>query len=147
MPGSNANALETTYLYPYLMKLFNVLFCFIFILFAALQYNDPDPYLWMPIYLYTAVLCWLAFRNQYYPKAYLAGIVLYGMYMLYKVFDTNGLIDWITQHNAQNIAETMKAESPWIEETREFFGLVILIVVLLINFLYARRREHRTVSK
>jgi hypothetical protein len=34
----------------------------------------------------------------------------------------------------------MKAEQPWIEETREFFGLAILIVVLLIDYLYAKRK-------
>ncbi|WP_170971150.1 transmembrane 220 family protein [Ilyomonas limi] len=128
------------------MKLFNIFFCFVFILFAALQYNDPDPYLWMPIYLYTAVLCWLAFRNHFYPKAYIAGIVVYAAYAVYKIFDANGLIDWMTKHGAQNIAETMKAEKPWIEETREFFGLVILIVMLLINFFYAKRKKHQVAN-
>ena len=120
------------------MKIFNIFFCFVFILFAALQYNDPDPYLWMPIYLYTAIFCWLAFRNKFYTTAYLIGIIAYAGYALYKVFDANGLIDWATKHDAENIAETMKAEKPWIEESREFFGLVILIVVLGINYFYAK---------
>ena len=123
------------------MKIFNYFFCFVFVLFAALQYNDPDPYLWVPIYLYAAVLCWLAARNKFYKKAYLIGIALYALYALYKVFDANGLIDWFTKHHAENIAETMKAEQPWIEESREFFGLVILIVVLLIDYFYAKRRS------
>jgi hypothetical protein len=122
------------------MKIFNIFFCVVFIVFAALQYNDPDPYVWMPIYLYTAVLCWLAYRNKFFPRAYLTGVAVYTVYALYKVFDTNGLIDWITKHHAQNIANTMKAETPWVEETREFFGLVILIVVLLIDYAYARRK-------
>ena len=68
------------------------------------------------------------------------GIAVYALYALYKVFDTNGLIDWITKHHEENIAETMKAQQPWIEETREFFGLVILIVVLLIDYIYAKRK-------
>jgi len=125
------------------MKIFNIFFCFVFILFAALQYNDPDPYVWMPIYLYTAVLCWLAFRNKFYPTAYIAGIIVYAVYAFYKVFDANGLIDWATKHHAENIAETMKAEKPWIEESREFFGLVILIVVLLVNYFYAKHKMKR----
>ena len=122
------------------MKIFNIFFCFVFIVFAALQYNDPDPYIWVPIYLYTAVFCWLASRNKFYPAAYLIGVTVYALYAIYKVFDTNGLIDWMTKHNSENIAETMKAEKPWIEETREFFGLVILIVVLLVNYFYAKRK-------
>jgi hypothetical protein len=122
------------------MKIFNIFFCVVFILFAAVQYNDPDPYVWMPIYLYTAALCWFAFRNKFYPRAYLLGVAIYAVYATYKLFDQNGLIDWINKHNAENIAETMKAEKPWIEETREFFGLVILIAVLLIDYAYAKRK-------
>src|SRR4051812_35591517 len=122
------------------MKIFNIFFCVVFILFAAVQYNDPDPYVWMPIYLYAAALCWLAFRNKFYPAAYLFGIAVYAVYATYKVFDQNGLLDWITKHNAENIAETMKAEKPWIEETREFFGLLILILVLLLEYLYGKRK-------
>jgi len=129
------------------MKLFNLFFCFVFVVFAALQYNDPDPYIWVPLYLYTAVLCWLALRNRYYPKAYIAGIIVYAAYAVYKIFDANGLIDWITQHHAQNLAETMKAEKPWIEESREFFGLMILIAVLVVNYIYARKKKHSTMHQ
>ena len=64
------------------MKVFNLLFCLLFVFSAALQYNDPDPYIWMPIYLYGATLCWLAFRNKYYPKAYLVGIGIYVVYAI-----------------------------------------------------------------
>jgi len=127
------------------MKVFNLIFCFLFIGFAALQYNDPDPYLWIPIYMYAAVLCWLAFRNRYYPYAFLLGIGIYSVYAVYKIFDENGVWDWITRHNAENIAGTMTASEPWIEESREFFGLVIIIVILLIDYFYSRknlRKEH-----
>src|SRR4030095_945739 len=128
------------------MKIFNIGFCVVFILFAAVQYNDPDPYLWMPIYLYAAALCWLAFRNKFYPSAYLLGIAVYGGYATYKIFDQNGLIDWMTKHHAENIAETLKAGKPWIEETREFFGLVILIVVLLIDYAYAKGKTKHIIQ-
>jgi len=127
------------------MKIFNLIFCLLFIFSAALQYNDPDPYVWMPIYLYGAVLCWLAFRNKFYPGAYLIGIAGYAAYAVYLFFAKDGVLEWIKQHNAENIAETMKATKPWIEETREFFGLVILIVVLAIDYFYSKRKIKRRV--
>ena len=96
-------------------------------------------------YIYTLLrFCWFAFRNKFYPAAYLIGVAVYAVYAAYKVFDQNGLIDWMTKHHAENIAETMKAEKPWIEETREFFGLVILIVVLLIDYVYAKKPKTKT---
>jgi hypothetical protein len=123
------------------MKIFNLIFTFLFVLFAALQYNDPDPYLWVPIYLYAAVLCWMASRNRFYPKAYLTGIIVYAIYAVYKIFDQNGFIDWISVHHAENIAETMKAEKPWVEESREFFGLLILITVLAVDWVYSKKKR------
>ena len=121
------------------MRIFNGLFCLLFVVSAGLQYNDPDPYVWMPIYLYGAVLCFLALRGRYYPKAYIIGMVVYALYAVYLFFDRNGVLSWASEHEAENIAQTMKASQPWIEETREFFGLLILVVVLGINWVKAKR--------
>ena len=126
------------------MKIFNIIFCVIFILFAALQYNDPDPYIWIPIYLYAAVLCWLAFKNSYFPKAYLAGIAVYVLYAIFLFFTKNGVLDWATEHHAENLVQTMKAEKPWVEDTREFGGLLILIIVLLVDYTHSKRKVLRT---
>jgi hypothetical protein len=125
------------------MKYFNLVFAILFVLFAGLQYNDPDPYWWIPIYLYAAVLCWLASRGKYFPKAYLAGIAVYLGYAVYLFFTKDGVLDWAREHDAENLVQTMKAEKPWIEDTREFGGLLILIVVMLIDFFYSKRKAPR----
>ncbi len=125
------------------MRIFNLVFYILFVLFAVLQYNDPDPYLWIPIYLYAAMLCWLAFKRQFFPKAYLFGIAAYLIYAIYLIFTKNGVIDWYQQHDAENLVQTMKAEKPWIEDTREFGGLLILILVLAINYFYSKRKAPR----
>ena len=124
-----------------MMKVFNILFAILFVIAAALQYNDPDPYIWIPIYLYGAVLCWLAFRGKYYPGACLLGAFAFFVYSLYYFFTDDGVLDWIQKHHSESIASTMKAETPWIEDTREFFGLMILVVVLLVNFFHARAKR------
>ncbi len=129
------------------MKAFNIIFCILFVLSAALQYNDPDPYIWMPIYLYGAVLCYLAARKRFYPKAYVGGIIVYTLFAVYLFFDKTVVLDWAQEHHGENIAQTMKATKPWIEETREFFGLVILIAVLLIDWIYFKRKKLSTFLK
>ncbi len=122
------------------MKFFNIFFILVFILFAVFQYNDPDPYLWIPIYLYPAVLCYFEIKQKpINKKVYLGGFLVFGVYAIYKLFDTNGIIDWIKFHNASSIAATMKAEVPWVEESREFFGLSIILAVMAINYYKAKK--------
>jgi hypothetical protein len=123
------------------MKIFNIVLCIIFVLSAALQYNDPDPYIWMPIYLYPAVLCYLATKNKFYPNAYLFGIAFSTIYALWLFFDKTGVLNWARVHDAENIAQSMKATKPWIEETREFFGLLIIIIALMANLIHYKRRK------
>ena len=121
------------------MKIFNIVFVVLFIIFAGLQYNDPDPYIWVPIYLYSAVFCYLAARQKFYPIGYAIGIFVYLVYATYKIFDRNGLIDWFEYHNAESLVGSMKAQKPWIEEVREFFGLLICVAVLTVNWLYSAK--------
>ena len=118
------------------MKIFNIILIIILILFAAVQYNDPDPYIWVPIYLYAAFLCYQALKYKYNPTLYVIGLVAYLGYAAYLFFDKTGVLDWAKEHHAESIVQTMKAEKPWIEETREFGGLVIVILVLLINLVF-----------
>jgi Ca2+/H+ antiporter len=129
------------------MKVINWLFIVLFVFSAALQYNDPDPYVWMPLYLYGAFLCYQATRKKYNPTLYFIGIVIYVSYAAYLFFDKTGVLNWTQEHNAESIVQSMHAEKPWIEETREFFGLIILIATLLINSIWLRnssRNKHST---
>jgi hypothetical protein len=123
------------------MKVFNLVFVILFVLFAALQYNDPDPYIWIPIYLYGALICWMGYAGRINFLALFAGLAVFFVYAVYLFVADDGVLSWIQEHNAENIAGTMKAETPWIEDSREFFGLVILIIVFLINYFYYRKRS------
>ena len=121
------------------MLVFNIVFIILFIIAAGLQYNDPDPYVWMPLYLYGAFLCYQAIKRKYHRTLYITGLVVYAGYAAYLFFEKNGVMSWMRNHNSENIVQTMKATKPWIEETREFGGLVILFIVLLINKFWLRK--------
>lgn len=125
------------------MKTFNLMFTFLFVLFAGLQYNDPDPFLWIPIYLFAAFLCWKASKGIYHKKLMGLGLGLYGLYAVYLLLDKNGVLSWANEHAAESLVTAMKAEKPWIEETREFGGLLILMVVLSLNLYNAPKIQGR----
>ncbi|HPZ86553.1 MAG TPA: transmembrane 220 family protein, partial [Flavihumibacter sp.] len=112
-----------------------------FVISAALQYNDPDPYIWAPIYLYGAYICYQSARGIFKPGLYIAGWLVYGGYAAYLFFDKFGVLSWINQHHAESIVRTMQADKPWIEETREFGGLLILIIALAINWVWWRLKK------
>jgi H+/Cl- antiporter ClcA len=97
--------------------------------------NDPDAWLWVSIYLIGAFCCLAIIFGLYLPVFYLIIIALYLIYALKLFISPNGVWEWATQHRMQNIAASMQATKPWIEITREFFGLLIVCAVLLINYL------------
>jgi hypothetical protein len=120
------------------MKIVNIIFILFFLFSAIVQYNDPDPYVWMPIYLVGALICYQGARKKVHYSLCMPALMLYCGYALYLFFAQDGVLAWITQHNAENITQSMKAETPWIEETREFFGLLILIAAVLANLTWYR---------
>lgn len=50
----------------------------IFLAFAVVQYNDPDPYVWMPLYLLVAGIQFYRIRKNIHP---LILILLTGFYL------------------------------------------------------------------
>lgn len=120
-------------------KALNYFFAAVFLLFAALQYNDPDPWLWIPIYGYAALVCYLYARGRKPQRVTLAGMVLCMLYAVLLLMKQNGVLSWAMEHEAENLVQTMKATKPWIENTREFGGLLIIILALGLNYFRHRR--------
>ncbi|HLA52005.1 MAG TPA: transmembrane 220 family protein [Flavitalea sp.] len=113
----------------------NVIFCIAFIWFAKFNLNDSDSWLWVPIYLVAAALCGLAAFNIYLPAISVAAVAFYLIYAIILFFAKDGVKDWITKYRMEHIAETMQATKPYIEKTREFFGLLIISAALIINLI------------
>nr|WP_254070794.1 transmembrane 220 family protein [Pedobacter sp. L105] len=112
----------------------NIIFCLSFVVFAYLNLNDIDPWLWVPIYLSAAVCCGEAVFGHFYPMIYLFLIAFYLIYAIILFFAEDGVRDWITKYKRPSIVESMQATKPYIEKTREFFGLLIITGALLINY-------------
>lgn len=109
------------------MRILHLFICLVFVLFAAVQYNDPDPYLWIPIYGFVALEFGLAAFNRSLPyPLLLAGLAVLTIYLLSYIPD---LYNWIKM-GEPSIVETMKAEKPWVELTREALGLLLCVAFL-----------------
>lgn len=105
------------------MKVANILLALLFLLFAYFQYNDPDPWLWIGIYLLVAGICGFAAFGRYNHWLTLATLIGLSIYWLILLPD---FISWFSE-GMPTITGSMKAESPHIELVREFLGLLILM--------------------
>ena len=115
----------------------NIIFCIAFIGFAYVNLNDKDSWLWIPIYMVASVCCGLAAFNLYYPFIYLGAIVFYLVFAVILFFAKDGVRDWLMKYRRPSIVESMQATKPYIEKTREFFGLLIVSAALAMNYFIA----------
>ena len=112
------------------MKITNLILAIVFLLFAIVQYNDPDPWLWIGLYSFIAIISGLAAFGKYNRYVIAFGIGFCVSYLLVLLPD---FIAWL-QGGAESIVESMKAEKPHIELTREFLGLFICLAVLIFHW-------------
>jgi hypothetical protein len=117
-----------------LLIVLNIIFCLSFVVFAWFNINDNDSWLWLPIYMAASILCGVAAFGMYYPMGYLFLIAFYLIYALILFFAKDGVLDWISKYNTPSITESMQAKKPYIEKTREFFGLLIISAALTLNY-------------
>lgn len=118
------------------MKILNIVLAVIFFSFIVVQYNDPDPIRWMAIYGIVTAVCALAAFGKYYKWLILLGLGISLVWMLTLLPD---FINWIKM-GEPDIVATMKAETPYVELTREFLGLVLCVVVLGFQYIMSRKK-------
>jgi hypothetical protein len=102
------------------MKFISILLALIFVSFVSVQFDDPDPILWVLIYSNMVVICaWSAFRlpNKYWIWVSVAA------YIMYAIFLFPGAIDWLKSPDRSLLFDDLaKMQYPYIEETREFLA-------------------------
>ena len=118
------------------MKIADVVFTLLFVVFAALQVNDPDPWIWVPLYAAAAMVPGLALFNR---RNLALTLVVMGACIVGMVVYAPGFYQFVTQGQGHTLMEEMSAAYPFIEETREFLGLLIAVVVLAYYAVRARR--------
>ena len=111
------------------MRLFSGVMTILFIGFAAVQYNDPDPYIWVPVYLFPAVVSAIIFTGRWVSPL----IILLGSI----AFFVGGFFQWPAHWEGVALKNGMKSIN--IEEGREALGLLICAVSLVVYWIYLTR--------
>ncbi|HEV8321136.1 MAG TPA: transmembrane 220 family protein [Myxococcota bacterium] len=116
------------------------LLCLTFVFFAAVQYNDPDPYVWIPVYGAAALLCGLEVAGRaWWPgaAALAAGTLAWAATIVPRVWGHT---------NARDLFMRWEMRGGAAEEGREMFGLVIVAASMTFVALAARRRQARAAA-
>lgn len=120
------------------MKILKIFFAVLFLLFALVQINDPDPLLWILVYGAMMVVSIMAIYNRY-PTGIM--IIMAAGYLIMTVLYFDGFATWLTSPNRALLFDDLaKMQYPYIEEAREFLGLLICIAVLVFYFALSKRR-------
>jgi hypothetical protein len=119
------------------MKFINLLLAIMFLGFAFVQINDPDPVHWILIYGLMAATCILAAYRVYYRIPMILFMIVL---IAYSFVFLSGLMEWFAQPDKSVLFdEGMKMQYLYIEESREFLGLWICVIVLIIHLILSRR--------
>lgn len=118
------------------MKLFkplNYFFLALFVFSVIVQYNDPDPWLWMTIYGLAAAACIVAFKQPAHwllSSALLLITTVWAATIAPRVWGRVAFVE---------LFEAWEMKDLRVEEAREFGGLLIIASWMLVLFLRARQ--------
>jgi len=101
-------------------KTLALVFSILFVLFAVLQYNDPDPEIWVPIYLFAAAACGMAYFGVGRLWFYLA---------MTAVYLVAAYLTWPPQYEGFLLNE-MGMKTINVELARESGGLALCAVAM-----------------
>jgi hypothetical protein len=118
-------------------RIFFIFWVFAFMLFAYWQFNDPDPHIWVPVYMVAALYCGMALRGIH-PLVPL-GIVIIACVIGAFYFYPESVSDWVN-HELEQKDLSMKTQAS--EEARETFGLLIIAAVLTYSFVLGWKKKN-----
>ena len=100
----------------------------LFLLFAIVQWNDPDPLIWMIFYgVMSLIYILLALGKKF---AFYLSVLMLTVSVVYMGFILPEIIKWI-KDGMPSIVQSMKATIPSIEYTREFLGLLLCLIACI----------------
>ncbi|MFD1187701.1 transmembrane 220 family protein [Pontibacter rugosus] len=113
-------------------KLLAFLFGLAFLSFVVLQYNDPDPALWMAVYGVAAILCFMTAVGKLPPRIRWSAAMLY---------TAGAILAWPERFEGIYIGG---GDIKNIEEAREALGLLLCATTFTGLFFLEKYQQRRT---
>jgi len=125
------------------MKQFHLLIFIFMLIFAALQYNDIDAAIWFSVYSTAAILAGITYAEvcRICGIAWACLLIIFTSYLLIAL--APGISDYFEANAYTEIFFTMRDDKPYIEQTREAMGLIIVLIYcifILIHSLFTRNK-------
>ncbi len=117
------------------MKWVHISISVIFMLFAIVQWNDPDALIWILMYVVVSAIAFFAYKEKNYIWLNAGVTAILVVSLLFYIPD---IIDWFGD-GMPNIADSMQATSPYIELVREFFGLLISLIAMTFYLVISKK--------
>ena len=117
------------------MKIINYAAAVLFTTFVAVQFNDPDSWLWVILYGTPVVIAVFAAHHRLNRGVIWAALAICFVVM---AFSAPGFVRLLG--NDMGIAQAMTDQRPYVEQTREFFGITIVAAYYLGLLIFAPRK-------
>ena len=98
----------------------------LFLVFAVVQYNDPDPWIWILAYGLVGVVCLWDIKYTI-SKRIIMGLTI--LFAIASAWYVPLIMNWF-KDGMPSIVGEMKATTPHIEWMREFLGLLLCTITL-----------------
>lgn len=111
-------------------RVLSIILFIVFALFAYWQRNDNDAALWVIIYGLVAFISLLRIFNIY-SRPITTFLMI--AFLIYSFWYVGGFFEWLGSEDKGRVFGTMTPEYPYVEESREFLGLILGFVGLLLH--------------
>lgn len=119
----------------YLLKVIYGLIGIVLLAFSALQFNDPDPLIWVSFYIICALVPLLLIANKFYRPMFWFAVVICSIEL---INSAPGAYQYYLHMTEEPLMQSMNPQKPYIEECREFLGVLITLVLVVVSALIAR---------
>lgn len=119
----------------YITKSIAALFALTLLGFASLQFNDPDPVIWVSFYGICAAVPLLLLANRFIRPLFWLTLAICSIELF---LSAPGAYNYYLHMDQEPLMQGMNPDKPYIEEAREFLGALIALLLVCISALLAR---------